>query len=317
MPRFFARRILLAVPIVLGVSVVVFLTIKIIPGNPVDALLGPTATPAMRAALTQRLGLDQSLPVQYFDWLRSVLHGNFGTSIAQQVPVRPMVMNAFANTLLLALCATVVATVGGFVIGLIAALRNGRPLGRVASLVASVALSAPQYSVALLALVVLAVDNTIFPAGGMHSTTGGGMVDLFQHLVLPSVAAGLAPMGVVARMFRSSLLDLMDQEFVLMMRARGLSRTRVLVHVVHNTLPSLLTITGLQFGYLLGGVVFVETIFSWPGLGQLVFESVSSRDLPVIQAGVLVTAIAFVLINVLVDTAHALIDPRVRQSTAT
>lgn len=312
--RFLLRRILLAIPILLGVSIVVFVTIKLIPGNPVDSLLGPSATPAMRSALTHRLGLDRPLPVQYIDWLRSVLRGDLGTSIAQQLPVRPMVVNAFANTLLLALGATVFALVGGFLVGLVAALRNGKFSGRIASLLASTALSAPQYSVALVALVVLAVDNPVFPAGGMHAVSGGGLVDLFEHLVLPSIAAGLAPLGVVARMFRSALIDVSGQEFVLMMRARGLSRTRVLVHVIHNTLPSLLTVTGLQLGYLLGGVVFVETIFAWPGLGQLVFNSVSSRDLPVIQAGVLVTAVAFVLINVLVDTAHALIDPRIRQS---
>ena len=305
---------LLSIPILIGVSVVVFLTIKIIPGNPIATLLGPSATPATRAALTHRLGLDQAIPIQYVDWLKSVLHGDFGTSISQQAPVRSMVFNAFANTLLLSLCAMIVAVVGGCLLGAVSAVRTGRPSGRLASVVSSVALSAPQYTVALVALVLLTVDYAAFPSGGMHNTTGGGIGDLARHLVLPSVAAGLAPMGVVARMFRSSLLDLMDQEFVVMMRARGLDRFRTGLHIVHNTVPSLLTITGLQLGYLLGGVVFVETIFSWPGLGQLVFESISTRDLPVIQAGVLVTAIAFVLINVLVDTTHAVIDPRVRQA---
>jgi peptide/nickel transport system permease protein len=132
-------------------------------------------------------------------------------------------------------------------------------------------------------------------------------------IAMPAVAAALAPMGITARMFRASLLEVMEQDFIESLRARGLSELAVIRHAIHNTFPPLLTITGLQLGYLLGGVVFVETIFSWPGVGQLVFDSIARRDLPVIQAGVLVSALAFVLVNVFVDTSHALIDPRVRQ----
>jgi peptide/nickel transport system permease protein len=141
---------------------------------------------------------------------------------------------------------------------------------------------------------------------------GGGWGDLLKHIVLPGVSAALVPAGIVARMFRSTVIDVMSMDFIDSMRARGLSERRILWHAFHNTLPTLLTIAGLQLGYLLGGVVFVETVFSWPGLGLLVYQSISQRDLPVIQAGVIVSALAFVLINVIVDALHATIDPRVR-----
>jgi peptide/nickel transport system permease protein len=314
MTRFLSKRILLMVPILFGVSVVVFLTLKLIPGDPVAALLGPTATPHTRAVLTHRLGLDQALPVQFGHWIWSVLRGDFGMSISRQQPVRPMVVNAFANTLLLSGSAALLALVGGFILGSIGALWRNKVGGRASSAISVIAVSTPQYSVALLLLVMLSVNRTIFPAGGLHSTTGGGgTADLLKHLALPAFSAALAPIGIVARMFRSALIDVMNQDFVESLRARGLSRIAIARHAIHNTLPSLLTITGLQLGYLLGGVVFVETIFSWPGLGLLVFNSIASRDYPIIQAGVLVSAVAFVLINVIVDATHAVVDPRIRR----
>ncbi len=313
MGRFVAKRLLLAIPTVIGVTLVVFITVKLIPGNPVAALAGPSSSAASRAALIHRLGLDQSLPVQYFDWLKSFVTGDFGMSIARQQPVRPMVLTAFDNTLILALAGAIVAGVGGLILGGIGALWRRRLPGRAASALSVVSVSAPQYSVGLLLLIFLSVDNTIFPSGGMHNATGGGGFGaLLDHLVLPAVAAGLAPMGVIARMFRASLLEVMSQDFVGSLNARGLSRARVMAHAVHNTVPSLFTVAGLQLGFLLGGVIFVETIYSWPGLGQLVYSAISERDFPVIEAGAFVLAVAFVLLNLLADLGHALVDPRVR-----
>jgi peptide/nickel transport system permease protein len=156
------------------------------------------------------------------------------------------------------------------------------------------------------------VETGALPTGGMHSTGASGVGDLLEHLILPALAAALTPMGIVARMYAVSLGDVLSQEFVGALRARGLARAAVVRHAMHNAVPSLLTITGLQVGYLLGGVLFVETIFSWPGLGLLVYQTISSRDMAVIQAGVLVSAVVLVLVNVLVDTVHGLVDPRVR-----
>lgn len=312
MTRFLLRRLLFVLPVLFGVSVIVFATVKIIPGDPVALLAGPGASDAARDALRSRLGLDRALPVQYWHWLTSAMHGDLGTSIARQQPARPLVVDAFGNTLILTLYATVLALVLGLALGGIAALRPRGIAGRICSGIVSVAVSAPQYSVGLIFIIYLALRTRWFPVSGMHGVNGSGLSDLLWHGFLPALTAALVPAGVIGRIFRAALLDVLGLEFVEAMRARGLSDGQVLRHAVHNTLPSLLTMAGLQVGYLLGGVVFVETIFSWPGLGQLLFQSISARDLPVIQAGVLVSALAFVLINVFVDSTHALIDPRVR-----
>jgi peptide/nickel transport system permease protein len=313
MTRFLSRRLLLAVPILLGVSLVVFITIKLIPGDPVASLLGPNSTPEAKEMLTERLGLDRPLPLQYVSWLWSVLHGDLGVSIARQVDASAMVIDAFWNTLVLTGFAALLSLVGGVALGAIGAVRRGRPSAAASSGLSLIAVSAPQYSVGLLLMIVFAAQHQWLPAGGMHDAIeAGGFVDLLRHLILPGVTAALVPMGIIARMFRSILLDVMSQDFVEALRARGLSQQAIFAHATHNTLPGLLTIAGLQLGYLLGGVVFVETIFSWPGIGLLVFQSISQRDLPVIQAGVLVSALAFVLLNLAVDAAHGLIDPRIR-----
>lgn len=310
---YIGRRLLLAVPILLGVSLVIFATIKIIPGDPVASLLGPTGSPEARAALVERLGLDDPLPVQYLSWLASTLTGDFGTSIARRSDVAPMVFDALGNTLILTAAAAALAIVLGVAVGVLTALRRTGLLARFGNAFALFSISVPQYSVGLLLIIYLAAGAGLFPVGGMYDPSGdGGLQDLLNHLVLPAVTAALVPAGIIARMFRSSVLDVMSMDFVEALRARGLSRQRVMVHAFHNTVPSLLTVAGLQIGYLLGGVVFVEAVFAWPGIGLLVFQSISQRDLPVIQAGVLLSAFAFVLLNLIVDALHGLVDPRIR-----
>jgi len=313
MTRFLLRRTLAAVPILVGVSVVVFVTLKLTPGNPVDSLLGPTSTAQDRAQLTRQLGLDNSFLVQFWDWFSRIVRGDFGTSIAEQLPARPIVIHAFYNTLILTGFAAVLALVFGVALGAVAALRSGRISGALANGFTLFSVSAPQYSLALLLIVLFSARVHLFPATGMHSATSGGLGDLFDHLLMPGICAALVPMGIIARMFRSSLLEVLGQDFIESYAARGLPRWRIYLHALHNVVPSLLTVAGLQIGYLLGGVVFVETVFSWPGIGMLVYNSISQRDLPVIQASVLVSAVAFVAINVAVDALHAVVDPRVRR----
>ncbi|MFN8075078.1 MAG: ABC transporter permease [Kineosporiaceae bacterium] len=313
MTLFLLRRIAASVPILVGVSLVVFITIKIIPGDPVASLLGPTSTPEARAALTSRLGLDDPLPVQYLSWIWHVLQGDLGNSIAKQTLVTPLVTDAFTNTLILAGFAAIVAFALGIGLGAVAALRRGRVSAAICNAFALFSISVPQYSVGLLLIIYVATGTGLLPTSGMYDPIGGGgWGDLFAHLVLPGVTAALVPAGIIARMFRSVVIDVMSMDFVDAMRARGLSERRILLHAFHNTLPTLVTIAGLQLGYLLGGVIFVETVFSWPGLGLLVFQSISQRDLPVIQAGVIVSALAFVIINLVVDAVQATIDPRIR-----
>ena len=308
------RRVGLAVPIMLGVSLLVFILLKMVPGGPVDGLLGPLSTPEQRHALESRLGLDQPAPVQYAKWLSSVTRGDFGDSIAKQASAGRLVWDAFRNSLYLAAFGAAAALVGGVALGTVWA-RSRRAIVRGPAAAASVlAVSMPQYSFGVVLVALLAVKFGLLPSGGMSPATGdGSLTDSLRHLVLPAITAAAVPMGIIARTQRAALLDVGVADFIESLQARGLSQSRVLLHAMHNTLPSLLTVAGLQFGYLLSGVVFVEIIFSWPGLGLKVFEAISQRDLPVIQAGVMIAALAFVMMNLLVDVLHAVIDPRVRQ----
>jgi peptide/nickel transport system permease protein len=305
----------MTVPILLGVSIVIFLTIKIIPGDPVSSMLGPTGSPEARAALTERLGLNRPLPVQYLSWLWHALGGDLGTSLARQSAVLPLVTSAFANTLILTAFAAILALLMGITLGAVAALRRGRVAAAINNGIALFCISTPQYTIGLILIIYVASGTGWLPVSGMHDAIGGGgFGDLLWHLILPGVTAALVPAGIITRMFRSTVIDVMSMDFIDSYRARGLREVRILWHAFHNTLPTLMTVAGLQLGYLLGGVIFVETVFAWPGLGQLVFNSISKRDLPVIQAGVMVSALAFVVINVLVDLLHGLVDPRVRSA---
>lgn len=315
MRRYVLRRLVLVVPILLGVSLVVFFTLKLLPGDPVASLLGPTATQEDRAELIAEYGLDRPLLEQYVTWLGNVGTGDLGRSIARQTDVTPMVTDALWNTLILTGVAFVIALFGGLALGAVGAFRRGKPSAVVASGISVLSLSAPQYSVGLVLMIYLGVETGWFPTGGMYTPGGEQTVsDLANHVVLPALAAGLVPMGILARMFRAALLDALGQDWVEALRARGIPRRRIVRHVVHNAMPSVLTIAGLQFGYLLSGVVFVETIYSWPGLGLLVFQSISQRDVAVIQAGVLVSALAFVIANLVVDVVHGVVDPRVQSA---
>ena len=315
MARFALRRAATIIPILVGVSIVVFIIVKLIPGNPVDTLLGPTSTPEARAQLTAEYGLDKPVVIQYFTWLGNVVRGNLGQSIARQQSAGPLVFDALENTLILSAAAFLIAVVGGLLLGGIAAFRRGKPSSSVASGVAMLGLSTPQYSVALILMVYLGVETGWFPTTGMYRAGAPETLgDLLHHVALPALTAALVPLGLLARMFRSALLDAIGQDWAESLRARGLSPFRMVVHILHNATPPILTIAGLQFGYLLSGVVFVETIFSWPGIGLLVYQAISQRDLTVIQAGVLVSALAFVLVNFAVDLVHGYVDPRVRRA---
>ncbi|GLF93043.1 ABC transporter permease [Streptomyces yaizuensis] len=313
MRRYLLRRLLLAVPTVLGVTLVVFLTATLVPGDPVTALLGPGAPPAAREELTERLGLGEPAPVRYAVWLGHLLRFDLGDSVSAQRPVAELLLPAAGQTLLLAAAAFVLVVAGGVLLGTVAALRPRTARGRLARGLGTLAVSAPQYSVALLLIAVFAVWLRWLPPGGTHDVLGSsGALDRLRHLVLPAVAAALVPMGLTARVFGAALAAVHTSDLADGLRARGLGRAAVLRHSLHNASPALLTIGGLQLAYLLEGVVFVETLFSWPGLGRLLYDALTARDLALVQGGVLLVAVAFVGINLLVDTAHALIDPRVR-----
>lgn len=309
MTLFLIRRLTYLIPVLIGASIVVFALTKIVPGDPVMMLAGVNATPEQREALTQRLGLDQPVPIQYLSWLSSAVLGDLGESITKRVPVLPLVLDAFGNTVLLALYALVIAIPLGVVLGSVGAWWPRSIAGRIASAVTNISIGLPQYSLALFLIVFVALPSGLFPVQGMSTAS---VASFLNSGFLPALTAALVPAGVLGRMCRSSMSDVLAMDFTEAMRARGVSDGRLFAHVLHNTSPSLITVAGLQAGYMLGGIVFVESIFNWPGLGYLLSQSISARDLPVIQAGVLLCAVVFVIINVVVDMTHAIIDPRVR-----
>lgn len=311
---FVAKRLLLLVPILLGASVVVFLLVHLAPGDQATMLLGPLATPKARDELTRHLGLDQPLPIQYGVWLWNTVHLDFGMSISKHQPVARLVADALKNTLMLAGGASVFAIVVGFGLGTLAAARQFSRTDRLAMGGAVLLAAIPSYWLGIMLVVVFSIQLHLFPSGGMQNVIEeGGLPDLLWHLALPVVAAGAVPAGIIARTVRSSLLEVARQDFVLALRASGLSERAIMRgHVLRNALPPIVNMIGLQVGYLLSGVIFVEVVFSWPGVGRLVFQSIGDRDLPVILGVVIVVSVTFVLINLAVDVLHLVLDPRLR-----
>ncbi len=309
---FALRRLLQAIPILLGVSLVVFGLVHIVPGNPIDMLMPPEASPEVIAQMKAAFGFDKPLYVQYLLWLGRALTGNFGLSVFNASPVWPQLMEALSNTFVLAIPAALLGFGLGIAFGLIAATYHGRAPDKLFSAAATTGVSLPHYWCAIVLVMVFAVLHDWLPAQGM----GDDSLPLWQridHLVLPVVTLSLIPMGVVARLVRATVLDILGQEFVGALTAKGLTRWPVIRHICKNAAPPVLALMGLQFGYLLGGSILVETVFNWPGSGNLLNLAIFRRDIPVLQATILVLASFFVLLNLLVDIAQAAIDPRIRR----
>lgn len=314
MGLFIAKRLFGVLPVILGVSVVIFLLIQLAPGDATTALLGPQASETAKVELRHALGLDQPLPVQYFAWLSRTASGDFGTSIATQRPVLALVVPRFLNTLILTTASLLLAMAIGYSVGLFAALRKNSAFDRLTISATLLAGSAPPFWLGLILVLLFAIQLHWLPVSGMQDLAGeGGALDLLRHLVLPAVTTALGPAAIITRIVRASIVDAAQSPHVRVARAKGLSRaTLIRRHVVWNALPPIVTVTGLQLGYLLGGALLTEVVFAWPGLGSLLYDSITARDLPVLQATTLLIALAFVLANIVVDTINASLDPRLR-----
>ncbi len=303
------RRLLLAIPTLLGASIIVFAMVHLAPGDPLSAVMPVDASTADIEAAKRTYGFDQPLPVQYLRWLGRVVQGDLGRSIATRRAVLQDVYDALKNSLALALSASLLAFGTGIALGLFAAFRQGSVLDKVMSAVAIVGVSVPHYWAGIILIIIFSVQLNWLPA--MGASAEGGALEYLRHMVLPTVALALIPLGVLTRVVRSAALDILAQEFVLALRAKGLGRSMVFAHVVKNAAPQILTVLGLQFGFQLGGSVLVETVFSWPGTGYLMNLAIFQRDLPVLQGVILVLATFFVLLNLAVDLAQTLVDPRI------
>jgi peptide/nickel transport system permease protein len=312
---YIVRRLLLGIPTLLGVTIIIFSLLHLAPGDPINAMLPPDAPQEVVEMIREQMGFNKPLPVQYWRWLKRVAVGDFGNSIATRRPVLHDMREALGNTFMLAIAAACLGFTLGTVLGTTAAFWQGHWLDKVASATAITGVSLPHYWVAILLIIIFSVELNWLPAMGIRSTSGDtSSWDLARHMVLPSVALSLIPMGVIMRLTRASVLEILSQEFVMTLRAKGLWSRTVTRHVVKNAAPPVLTLMGLQFGYLLGGSVLVETVFSWPGSGFLLNLSIFQRDIPVLQGVILVLAAFFVILNLCVDILHSVIDPRIRRT---
>lgn len=302
--------------VMLGVSIVVFGLIQLAPGDVATALLGPQASEAAKAALREQLGLDRSIITQYWLWLASVLQGDFGNSIISRSPVLAEVVPRYLNSLLLATAALLVAVTVGVSAGIVSAARPGSIFDRVSLFLVQVFGSLPPFWLGLVLVYFFALQFRLLPATGMTKSFGGGDAkDIALHLILPAVTAAAASTAVIVRMVRAVFLDVMAADYMTVARARGVGTARLLTrHALPNCLPHILTIVGLQLGYLIGGVLFTEVVFAWPGIGQFLYQAILGRDIAVVQACVLFIAFSFVLINLVVDLFNDYLSSRTHQS---
>jgi peptide/nickel transport system permease protein len=316
MRRYLVERLVSGAFVLFGVSFIVFVLSHLAPGDPAQVMLGPLATPRELASLREQLGLDRPILVQYGIWLSRVAQGDLGRSIMLHRAVLPEVWERFRATIILAAGGMLLAFPMGVFVGVLAAIRPGSLLDRLSRIVAMLGISMPAFWVGLLLVIGFSVRLGWLPGTGMYAPVGtGGLGDLLSHLVLPAITLSLGPLAVVSRLTRSNMLDAIDQDYVRTARAKGASECRVIArHAFSNTLVSLLTVIGLQVGFLLAGAVYVEVVFSWPGIGFMMVNAILTRDFPLVQGGVLFIATSYVTINLVTDLLYTCVDPRLRHA---
>jgi peptide/nickel transport system permease protein len=334
MLRFVVRRLLLLVPILIGLSILVFLWIRALPGSPATALLGERATPAAVAAVRKQYGLDDPLYQQYFRYVRTLAGGNLGSSVTTRRPVVDEFRDRFPATIELALAAMVFSVGVGIPLGFLAAKRYGSWIDHLSLVASLIGISIPIFFLGILLKYVFAVKLGWLPTVGRQSVlinvdhpTNFYVLDAIlagdfeawwdavKHLVLPAVALGSIPLAIVARITRAAVLDILNEDYVRTARAKGVPPRIVdRRHILRNAMLPITTIIGLQTGLLLSGAVLTETVFAWPGIGSWLVEAIEARNYPVLQNGILLIAIVFVLVNLLVDLSYGLLNPRIRVS---
>ena len=309
--RMLARRLALLALALVVASAMIFAVVDLVPGDPAVFVLGTGARPDTLAALRQQLGLDLPWPTRYARWLGGVLTGDLGTSLAYKAPVAGMILDRVQVSLPLALMALGLAVAVALPVGMLAASRRGRPADALAMGAAQVGIALPNFWFAMLLVLVFAVKLRWLPAGGFPGWSDP--LAALRALVLPAVALALPQAAILARVLRSALIETLGQDYIRSARAKGLSRAQVLRrHALRNALIPVLTILGMQFSFLLAGAIIIENVFYLPGLGRLIFQAISQRDLVVVQSAVLVLVAAVILVTFLVDLAYAAVDPRLR-----
>lgn len=314
MAAYLLRRGLYFLFILFGVSVVVFLAMRLVPGDPVTYLAGPFATERQRQQIRESYGLDRPVVVQYGKWLAKAMQGDLGRSMQLHVPVVTLLTTKLQNSMILIAGSMGISIALGWGLGILAGFRPGGVVDRLSLGVALLGISMPAFWLGMVLAITFAIRLQWFPAAGLMSQHGGGggVSDVLWHSVLPSLSTAALPGGIMIRMIRSAILETRDLTFATALRARGLSRKRVAVHVVRNAFPTILNVTGMMAGFLLTGAIFSEVVFSWPGLGLQIYTAVTARDYTVAQGAVLLVCVLFVLLNAFIDFVRPLFDPRIR-----
>lgn len=312
------RRILYALPIAIGVTVICFGLVFLAPGDPMVNLLPPDASPADAAYLRKLYGFDQPVPIQYAKWLLRAVTGDLGTSLQTGRPVITEVGRALSNTIVISLGAVLLAFSLAFVLGTLAGYYAGRSADRALTAVSVVGVSVPNYWLGMVLIIVFSVQLGLLPATGMGSA-GSDTFSLFnweqlKYAILPVITLSMVPLGIIMRNTRAAIAEVLANDFVQTLRAKGLPESMVIRHAVRNAFPQVLAVMGLQFGYLVGGSILIETIFTWPGTGFLLSKAILTRDIPVLQGAILVLAMCFVGTNLAVDLLQTAIDPRIRRA---
>ncbi|MBI3979534.1 MAG: ABC transporter permease [Chloroflexi bacterium] len=314
MGRYVARRIVAVLPVLFGVSVAVFLMIRLVPGDVVDVILGSeaAASPEQRAEMRQRFGLDRPLAVQYADWVGRLLVGDFGKTARAGRPVLPDVLARLPVTIQLTGTAMAISLVIAVPLGIVSAVRRYSIVDSAVRLVGLLGLSIPNFWLATMLVLFVSLYWRILPTSG-YVPVSQDLVGSFRSVLLPAISLAMANMAILMRMTRSSMLEVLRQEYITTARAKGLRERLVIYrHALKNALIPVVTVAGMQVGYLLGGAIIVEQIFALPGLGTLVLNAITQRDYPLLQAGALFIALAFPIVNLVVDILYAYLDPKVR-----
>ncbi len=314
MLAYLIRRIVYTLPIMLGVALLCFALVHIAPGDPLVSVLPADASAELQAQMRELYGFNRPLPEQFLRWVWRALQGDLGQSIATSRPVTTEVMAAVVNTLRLAVVATLIGFVLGSLFGFVAGDFRNSWVDRSCSMLSMLGVSVPHYWLGMVMVIVFSSQLMWLPATGAGPGGSGDWAWDWAHvqfMILPAITMSVIPMGIIARTVRALVAELLDQEFILGLKAKGLGHLGIFRHVLKNAAPTALAVMGLQLGYLLGGSILIETVFSWPGTGFLLNQAIFQRDLPLLQGSILVLAVFFVLLNLIIDVVQTLLDPRI------
>lgn len=310
MYKFIIKRLLQLIPVIIGVTFIVFFIMNLAPGDPAAIILGDQATAEALAMKREELGLNDPLLVRYFNYMKNLLRGDMGTSYKNNIPVWNQVIDRLPNTAILAVAGIFIALLFGIPIGILSAKKQYSLLDNISMVGALIGVSMPNFWSGLLLVMLFSLTLGWLPSQGMGS---GGFWPVLRSIILPSLTLGINSMAMVARMTRSSMLEVIRQDYISTAQAKGLDDHVITTqHMLRNALIPIITAVGLQFGHLLGGAMLAETVFSWPGLGRLMVDSIKSRDIPMVLGCVVFMATMFSIVNLIVDIIYAFVDPRIK-----